>query len=30
LNMTVNSWWKGLPKEIEADLEILSDLKNQN
>jgi len=23
--MTNNSWWKGLPKEIEMDLEILSD-----
>ena len=25
LIMTNNSWWKGLPKEIEMDLEILSD-----
>jgi len=25
-----NSWWEGLPEEIESDLEILSDLKNQN
>jgi len=25
-----NSWWEGLPEEIELDLEILSDLKNQN
>jgi len=25
-----NSWWEGLPEEIEDDLEILSDLKNQN
>jgi len=23
--MTNNSWWKGLPKEIEFDLEILSE-----
>jgi len=23
-------WWEGLPEEIESDLEILSDLKNQN
>jgi len=30
MNMTNNSWWKGLPKEIEFDLEILSDLRNQN
>jgi hypothetical protein len=29
LNMTNNSWWDGLPEEIEFDLEILSDLKNQ-
>jgi hypothetical protein len=29
LNMT-NNWWKGLPEEIESDLEILSDFKNQN
>jgi hypothetical protein len=29
LNMT-NDWWKGLPEEIEVDLEILSDLKDQN
>jgi len=28
--MTNNSWWEGLPEEIELDLEILSDLKNQN
>jgi len=28
--MTENSWWEGLPKEIELDLEILSDLKNKN
>jgi len=28
--MTNNSWWKGLPEEIESDLEILSDLKNKN
>jgi len=28
--MTENSWWEGLPKEIEFDLEILSDLKNKN
>jgi hypothetical protein len=28
LNMT-NSWWDGLPEEIEFDLEILSDLRNQ-
>jgi len=28
--MTSNSWWEGLPEEIESDLEILSDLKNQN
>jgi len=27
--MTNNSWWDGLPEEIEFDLEILSDLKNQ-
>jgi len=27
--MTSN-WWEGLPEEIEADLEILSDFKNQN
>jgi len=26
--MTNNSWWIGLPKEIEMDLEILSELKN--
>jgi len=26
--MTDNSWWKGLPKEIEVDLEVLSDIKN--
>jgi len=26
--MTNNSWWEGLPEEIESDLEILSDLKN--
>jgi hypothetical protein len=25
LSMTNNSWWKGLPKEIEIDLESLSD-----
>jgi hypothetical protein len=25
LSMTNNSWWKGLPKEIEVDLEVLSD-----
>jgi len=25
--MTNNSWWEGLPKEIEIDLEILSDIK---
>ncbi len=30
MNMTNNSWWKGMPKEIEFDLEILSDLRNQN
>ena len=30
MNMTNNSWWEGLPKEIEFDLEILSDLRNQN
>jgi len=23
--MKNNSWWEGLPKEIEIDLEILSD-----
>jgi len=23
--MTNNSWWKGLPKEIEFDLEVLSE-----
>jgi len=28
LSMTNNSWWKGLPKEIEVDLEVLSDIKN--
>jgi len=28
--MTNNSWWEGLPEEFEFDLEILSDLKNQN
>jgi hypothetical protein len=28
LSMTDNSWWKGLPKEIEVDLEVLSDIKN--
>jgi len=28
--MENNSWWEGLPEEIEFDLEILSDLKNQN
>jgi len=27
--MTNNSWWDGLPEEIEFDLEILSDLRNQ-
>jgi len=27
--MTNNFWWDGLPEEIEFDLEILSDLKNQ-
>jgi len=26
--MTNNSWWEGLPKEIEIDLEILSDSSN--
>jgi hypothetical protein len=30
LNMTNNFWWEGLPEEIELDLEVLSDLKNQN
>ena len=30
LNMTNKLWWKGLPKEIEFDLEILSDLKDTN
>jgi hypothetical protein len=25
LSMSNNSWWKGLPKEIEVDLEVLSD-----
>jgi hypothetical protein len=30
LNMSNNSWWKGMPVEIEIDLEILSDLKNLN
>ena len=25
LSMSNNSWWKGLPKEIEIDLEDLSD-----
>jgi hypothetical protein len=30
MNMTAKSWWKGLPEEIEIDLEILSDLKNSN
>jgi hypothetical protein len=30
LNMINNSWWEGLPEEIESDLENLSDLKNQN
>jgi len=29
LNMKNNSWWEGLPEEIEFDLEILSDLNNQ-
>jgi len=24
--MTDNNWWKGLPKEFELDLELLSDL----
>ncbi len=28
MSMTNNSWWKGLPKEIEIDLEILSDSSN--
>jgi hypothetical protein len=28
LSMTDNFWWKGLPKEIEVDLEVLSDIKN--
>jgi len=28
--MTNNSWWEGLPEEIESDLEMLSDLKNRN
>jgi len=27
--MENNSWWEGLPEEIEFDLEILSDLKKQ-
>jgi hypothetical protein len=27
MSMTNNSWWKGLPKEIEVDLEVLSDTK---
>jgi len=26
--MTDNNWWKGLPKEFELDLELLSDLQN--
>jgi len=26
--MINNSWWKGLPKEIEVDLEFLSDKTN--
>jgi len=26
--MTNNLWWKGLPKEIELDLEVLSDTKD--
>jgi len=26
--MTNNSWWEGLPEEIESDLEILSDFRN--
>jgi len=26
--MENNSWWKGLPKEIELDLEVLSDSQN--
>jgi len=30
LNMTIKSWWEGLPKEIEFDLEVLSDLKTTN
>jgi hypothetical protein len=30
LNMTNKLWWKGLPKEIECDLEILSELKDIN
>jgi len=25
--MTNNSWWEGLPKEIQIDLEILSDVR---
>jgi len=25
--MTTKLWWKGLPKEIELDLEVLTDLK---
>ncbi len=27
-SMTNNSWWEGLPKEIQIDLEILSDVKD--
>jgi len=27
--MTNNSWWKGLPKEIEFDLEVLSDKRDK-
>jgi len=26
--MTNNSWWMGLPKEIEVDLEVFSDNKD--
>jgi len=28
--MVNNSWWKGLPKEIEIDLEILTDSSDPN
>jgi len=27
--MLNNSWWKGLPKEIQVDLEVLSDKRDK-